>query len=61
MADDLSKHKPQDASRISLREAWEVRYWTEKLGITKAELIDAVEEVGNSVKAVTEYLNKSKK
>jgi hypothetical protein len=61
MADDLSKRAPQDASRISLREAWEVRYWTEKFGITKAVLIDAVEEVGNSAKAVAELLKERKK
>jgi hypothetical protein len=61
MADDLSKRAPQDASRISLREPWEIRHWTEKFGITKEVLIDAVEEVGNSAKAVAELLKERKK
>ncbi len=32
MADDLKQRGPQDASRISLNEEWEVQYWTKALG-----------------------------
>jgi Protein of unknown function (DUF3606). len=58
MSDDLSKKKPQDASRISLTEAWEVKYWREKFGVTEAQLRAAVKAVGNSAAAVRKYLGK---
>jgi hypothetical protein len=32
MSDDLKERAPQDASRISLTEDREVRYWTKALG-----------------------------
>ncbi len=32
MADDLSKRGPQDATRINVNEAHEVRYWTQTGG-----------------------------
>ena len=35
MADNLKKRTPQDASRISLTEEWEVRYWTTSLGVSR--------------------------
>ena len=35
MADNLKERAPQDASRISLSEDWEVRYWTKALGVSK--------------------------
>ncbi len=38
MADDLKLRRPQDASRISLSEDWEVRYWTQALGVSAEEL-----------------------
>ncbi len=56
MSDDLTKKRPQDASRINIHEAWEVEYWCKALGCTKDELIAAVAAVGTSVSAVREYL-----
>lgn len=58
MADDKTKCVPQDASRISLREDYEVRYWTERFKVSRLELAKAVKSVGRSVKAVEEYLKK---
>jgi hypothetical protein len=58
MADDLSKKGPQDASRISLSERWEVDYWTRALGVTKEQLEEAVKAVGNSAAAVRRRLGK---
>ena len=58
MADDLSKKGPQDASRISLSEPWEVEYWTRTLGVTRDELETAVKAVGNSAAAVRRHLGK---
>lgn len=58
MADDKSNRGPQDRSRISLGEDYEVRYWTGKFGVTKAELEAAVKKVGSSADAVEKELKK---
>lgn len=58
MADDLTKRQPQDASRISLSEDWEVQYWMEKLGASADMLKRAVAKVGNSVAAVEQELER---
>jgi len=59
MSDDTSIRRPQDASRISLEEDYEVRYWTDKWGITRDELADAVQRVGHSAAAVARHLGRS--
>jgi hypothetical protein len=58
MADDLKEKRPQDSSRISTSEDWEIAYWTKALGCTKQELIAAVKAVGNSAAAVRKHLGK---
>jgi hypothetical protein len=55
MSDDMSKLK-RDRNRIALGEEYEVRYWTEKLGVSREELERAVKAVGNSADAVREHL-----
>lgn len=52
MSDDLTKRQPQDKSKISLTEEWEVRYWTRALGVTEAQLRAAVKLVGHGTAAV---------
>lgn len=59
MADDKTNRGPQDRTRVNLHEDYEVRYWTDKLGISKSQLEDAVRKVGPSAKAVEEELRKS--
>jgi hypothetical protein len=56
MADDPSKRGPQDRSRISLSEDYEVRYWCKKFGVTPDVLRTAVEKVGNWAEAVEKEL-----
>jgi hypothetical protein len=34
MADDPTKKRPQDSSRINTNEKYELQYWAEKFGIT---------------------------
>ncbi len=58
MSDDRSKRSKSDRSRISLDEDYEVRYWTNELGVSKEQLADAVKSVGNSVDKVREHLGK---
>lgn len=45
-----------DRNLISLSERYEIRDWTNSLGVTEAELRDAVEAVGPSADKVREYL-----
>ena len=52
MADDRKLKGPRDPGRIDLSEDYEVRYWTQKFGVTAAELRDAIKKVGNSADSV---------
>jgi len=56
MADDKTNRGSQDRSRINLHEDYEVRYWTDKLGISKSQLEEVVKKVGSSAKAVEDKL-----
>nr|WP_083434361.1 DUF3606 domain-containing protein [Sphingomonas sp. Y57] len=56
MADDTTLRSPQDRSRIALGEDYEVRYWSEKFGVSKDRLEEAVKAVGNSADAVERHL-----
>jgi hypothetical protein len=58
MADDLNEKIPQDQSRISLSEDWEVKYWCKTLACSVEELTDAVKAVGNSTAAVKKHLGR---
>lgn len=58
MPDDLKTKGPQDRSRISLSEEWEVRYWTQTFGVSRERLQSIVDEVGHSAEAVRRKLGK---
>jgi hypothetical protein len=58
MSDNLKERGPQDASRISMSEDWEVRYWTKALGVSKDRLGELVKKHGNSAAAVRQALGK---
>ncbi|WBX97022.1 DUF3606 domain-containing protein [Chryseobacterium gambrini] len=58
MSDDLSKRRPQDASKVNVNETWELEYWSNKFGVTKEKLKEAVKAVGTSAAAVQKYLGK---
>lgn len=59
MSDDKNKKGPQDRTRISLSEDYEVRYWSEKFGISANRLREVVKKVGNSSSAVEQELRRS--
>jgi Protein of unknown function (DUF3606) len=58
MPDDLTNKGPQDQSRISLLEPYEVQYWADKFGVSKERLSEAVRNVGHSASAVERELKK---
>jgi hypothetical protein len=47
-----------DRDRINVNEDYELQYWSEKFGVSKDRVKQAVEAVGTSVEAVQKYLNK---
>jgi hypothetical protein len=56
MSDDKRIRGEPDRSRINLNEDYEIRYWTEQLGVTREQLAVAVKKVGNSADAVRKLL-----
>ena len=58
MAEDKTTPVPADAGRINMGDPEEIRYWTEKFGCTKAELVSAVGSVGPIASKVQAYLRR---
>jgi hypothetical protein len=58
MVDNLQNRGPADRSRINVNESWEVRWWTQELGVTEDQLRDAVRQVGVSAAAVRRHLGR---
>jgi hypothetical protein len=56
MAHDRTLKGPRDRSRINFSADYEVRYWTQKFGVTEDELRAAVNRVGNSAKTFEKEL-----
>jgi hypothetical protein len=59
VADDLKDRGARDRSRVNVHEDSEVRYWTGKWGVTKEQLVEAVERAGVSAQAVARELGKT--
>ena len=59
MSDDTALRGKQDRAKINMNEDYEVRYWTERFGISKERLATVVNEVGSSVASVEKYLQQS--
>ena len=58
MSDDKSK-VAADRKRINVNEDYELRYWTEKFGVSADELKRAVERVGPMAEDVARALGKA--
>lgn len=54
--DNLTKKHQPDRSKINMHAGHEVKYWTRKLGISRGQLQQTVEKVGNSAAAVRKAL-----
>jgi hypothetical protein len=59
MVDDLKNRSAQDRLRVNVHEYYEVRYWTEKWGVTQEQLVEAVHKAGVSAEAVARQLGKT--
>ena len=58
MADNLKLRGSPDTKRINVNEPWELRDWSQKLGVTPEQLKQAVRTVGTSADSVRSYLRK---
>ena len=58
MASDPRPYGPIDRSQVSTSEPWEIKYWTERFGVSEKELKDAVFTVGAECDDVMRYLRK---
>jgi hypothetical protein len=56
MPDDLTKTGRADDARINIHEDYEVRYWSQKLGVTHDQLKEAVRAAGPMVRDVKRHL-----
>ena len=58
MPDNPKARNSPDNQFISMTQDHEVRYWTEKLGVSRDQLAEAVKRVGNSAAKVQEELRR---
>ena len=56
MADNPNIRGDADRKRINVDQDYEVRYWSEKLGVSADELRNAVKNVGPMADAVEQHL-----
>ena len=56
MADNLQQRGGRDRQRIDVNEDYELRDWSKKFGVTKDQLKEAVQAVGNESDKVERYL-----
>jgi len=61
MADNTDLRGGQDRSRVAGGEDYEVRYISEKMGVSEKEVREAIEKVGNNRDKVEEYLTRGNK
>lgn len=61
MSDNPTLTRPQDAQRVNVHQEHELRYWTEKFGVSPGTLREAVEQVGPMVEDVADYLSAEKR
>jgi len=58
MSDNKNNIGSPDRDRISLSEDYEIRYWSQKFGVSTGALQNAVKRVGSNPKNVRDYLKK---
>ena len=58
MSDDKTQRGAADRARINVHEEHELRYWTEALGVSREQLLEAVQQVGTVAKDVRASLGK---
>jgi Protein of unknown function (DUF3606) len=60
MADDPKETHPQDAQRVNVNQAYELRYWSQKFGVSPEQLKKVVGRVGPTADGVERAISGSK-
>jgi hypothetical protein len=55
MSDNLKIRQPQDPKQINVHQSWELGYWSKEFGVTKEQLVKAVNQVGKHVEDVRRH------
>jgi hypothetical protein len=58
MPGNLKDRGPRERERVEVKEDWELHYWSDKFGVSREQLKDAVETVGPMAKDVKQYVRK---
>lgn len=58
MADDKSKRDGRDRSRVAGDERYEIDYLVKELGVSRADVEDAIKAVGNDREKIIKHLKK---
>jgi hypothetical protein len=58
MPDVKNKPLTEDSRKIKINETYDIRFWTLALNVSRAVLLEAVSEVGDSATAVREHLGR---
>ena len=56
MSDDRTKRGAADRARINMSQEHEVKYWTEKFGVTREKLQEAINAAGTMASSVEQRL-----
>jgi Protein of unknown function (DUF3606) len=60
MADDPKETHPQDALRVNVNQAYELRYWSQKFGVSPEQLKKVASRVGPMADGVERAISGSK-
>jgi hypothetical protein len=60
MADDPNKTRPHDAQRVNVNQEHELRYWSQKFGVSPEQLKKVVGRVGPMADDVERTISASK-
>ena len=52
---------PENENQITTNEEAEIQYWTQRFGVNRHQLINAIQLVGTSAKDVEKFLNTGNK
>jgi hypothetical protein len=61
MPDDKAKRGGQDRKRINVNEDYELRDWSERLGVPPGAVREAVAKVGDDAQKVRDYIGTGSK
>jgi hypothetical protein len=58
MSTDNVHARKAEKEKINVHDPMELRSWSNRLGVTKEDLLKAVQQVGDSADKVMDYINK---